>query len=85
MCAPAATIDAATPDGAAIPVELRPGRDLATNVTAFRPERVNAFAPANDVIPAHRITRIVTERGALDPTDPASLVPSPDEPIAPPS
>jgi methylthioribose-1-phosphate isomerase len=82
VCAPTATIDASTPDGAAIPVELRPGRDLATNVTGFRPERVTAFVPANDVIPANRITGIITERGVLDPTDPGALVPTTGEPVA---
>jgi methylthioribose-1-phosphate isomerase len=69
VCAPAATIDPATPDGAAIPVELRPGRDLATNITGFRPDRLSALIPATDVIPAERITAIVTEQGLLDPRD----------------
>jgi methylthioribose-1-phosphate isomerase len=80
-CAPDATIDAGTPDGAAIPVELRPGRDLATNITGFRPGRHGAFVPANDVMPAHTITGIVTERGVLDPTDRAALVPTVPEAI----
>lgn len=65
VCAPATTIDATMADGAAIPIELRPARDLATYQTGARNDRVNALNPATDVIRNGRITAIVTEEGVL--------------------
>jgi len=66
--APTATLDADTPDGAAIPVEMRG----AAEVTAFGGRRVApagtaAVNPAFDVTPAELVTAIVTEAGVLRP------------------
>ena len=73
ICAPATCIDTATPDGSAIPVELRPGRDLATYQSGINPTRVNALNPATDVIPARCIEAFVTELGVLHSPTPREL------------
>ncbi|HKU61919.1 MAG TPA: S-methyl-5-thioribose-1-phosphate isomerase [Gemmatimonadales bacterium] len=70
VLAPTSTIDPATPDGAAIPIEER----AAQEVTGWRgvraaPEGVAAWNPAFDVTPAELITAIVTDRGVLAPRD----------------
>ncbi|HEX6652762.1 MAG TPA: S-methyl-5-thioribose-1-phosphate isomerase, partial [Thermoleophilaceae bacterium] len=59
VAAPLSTIDAATPDGASIPIEER---DPAEVVAAG-----DAFNPAFDVTPAELVTAIVTEAGVLEP------------------
>jgi methylthioribose-1-phosphate isomerase len=59
VAAPLSTIDPATPDGAAIPIEERdPAEVLAEG---------DAFNPAFDVTPAELVTAIVTEAGVLEP------------------
>ena len=66
VCAPLSSVDLATPDGDAIPIEDRP----ADEVTVIRGQRI---APADtavrnpsfDVTPAELISAIVTEEGAL--------------------
>jgi methylthioribose-1-phosphate isomerase len=55
VVAPTSTVDLATPDGSAIPIEER----AATEITARFPARNPAF----DVTPADLITAIVTEHG----------------------
>jgi methylthioribose-1-phosphate isomerase len=58
VAAPLSTIDPATPNGAAIPIEERdPGEVL---------EGGEAFNPAFDVTPAELVTAIVTEAGVLE-------------------
>jgi methylthioribose-1-phosphate isomerase len=65
VVAPSSTVDLATPDGAAIPIEERdPGE-----VTA----RFTARNPAFDVTPAELIAAIVTEAGVHRPPYAASL------------
>lgn len=65
VAAPVSTIDPATPDGSAIPIEERdPGEVLAGG---------NAFNPAFDVTPAELVTAIVTEAGVLTPPYPESI------------
>jgi methylthioribose-1-phosphate isomerase len=60
VAAPLSTIDPATPDGAAIPIEERdPVEVLAAG---------DAFNPAFDVTPADLVTAIVTEAGVLTPS-----------------
>lgn len=59
IVAPSSTVDLATPDGAAIPIEERDGSE----VTARFPARNPAF----DVTPAGLIAAIVTERGVHRP------------------
>ena len=59
VAAPLSTIDPATPDGGAIPIEERdPGEVVADG---------DAFNPAFDVTPAVLVTAIVTEAGVLGP------------------
>ena len=65
VAAPLSTIDPATPDGAAIPIEERdPGEVVAGG---------DAFNPAFDVTPAELVTAIVTEAGVLEPPYPESI------------
>ena len=73
VCAPMSTVDLATPDGAAIPIEDR----SADEVTVIRgnriaPEGTAVRNPSFDVTPAELISAIVTEEGALTaPYEPA--------------
>jgi methylthioribose-1-phosphate isomerase len=73
VVAPIVTFDAETPDGAAIPVEERPGRELQTYATGTRLARARVWNRGNDVIPVAWVHRIVTEMGVFDPTDAAGL------------
>lgn len=73
VCAPVASIGMDAADGAAIPSDLRPGRDLATFQTGFKPPREGLLNPAIDVVPASRITAFVTEEGVLGAPFEASL------------
>jgi methylthioribose-1-phosphate isomerase len=73
VCAPLTSVDAATPDGAAIPIESR-SPDEITHVRGQRiaPDGTEALNPSFDVTPAELITGIVTEAGVLRPPyDPA--------------
>ena len=67
VCGLSATIDPSTPDGHAIPVELRPARDQAAYLTGLSIRVSDALVPAADVIPAGTIAALVTERGVLVP------------------
>jgi methylthioribose-1-phosphate isomerase len=64
VAAPWSTIDMATPDGAAIPIEERSAREV-THVgsTQVAPLDVKVRNPSFDVTPARFITAIITERG----------------------
>jgi len=70
VAAPCSTIDPATPDGDAIPIEER-GRDEVAHVAgrAVVPEGVPVRHPAFDVTPAALVTALVTERGVLQSPD----------------
>ncbi len=59
--------DSSTPDGAAIPEELRPARDLVAFLADVPIRSSDALVPAADVIPADAISMLVTERGATTP------------------
>ena len=74
VAAPWSTVDLATADGAAIPIEERSGEEV-TVVAGARvaPEGVPARYPAFDVTPAALVTAIVTERGVARAPYPASL------------
>ena len=61
---PSATLDPATPDGPAIPTELRPARELSTYLADVPVRASDALVPAADVIPAELIDLRVTEAGA---------------------
>ena len=70
VLAPTSTIDPATPDGAAIPIEERAAREVTTwRGHASAPAGVGAWNPAFDVTPAELITAIVTDRGIVAPRD----------------
>jgi methylthioribose-1-phosphate isomerase len=73
VTAPISTYDPDTADGAAIPVEDRPSRDLQTHVTGTRLARTRGWNPGTDVVPAAWITAIVTEMGVFAPHDEQGL------------
>jgi methylthioribose-1-phosphate isomerase len=68
VAAPISTIDVATPDGTAIPIEERSAKEV-TEIQGVRvaPEGIAVRHPAFDVTPARLITAIVTDRGVLRP------------------
>jgi methylthioribose-1-phosphate isomerase len=68
VAAPLSTIDRATPDGAAIPIEERKSSEV-TEVfgTRVAPDETEALNFAFDVTPAELITAIITEVGVLEP------------------
>jgi methylthioribose-1-phosphate isomerase len=74
VAAPWSTVDLATPDGAAIPIEER-SRDEVARVgdRVLVPDGVGARHPAFDVTPADLVTAIFTERGEAAAGDVASL------------
>jgi methylthioribose-1-phosphate isomerase len=65
VCAPLASIGLDAPDGKAIPPDMRPGRDLGTFQAGFTPPHDGLLNPATDVVPAARISAIVTDEGVL--------------------
>ena len=68
VAAPLSTIDIRCPDGRAIPIEERSGREVVEAFgTRIAPEGVAARHPAFDVTPAALITAIITDRGVLRP------------------
>jgi methylthioribose-1-phosphate isomerase len=68
VAAPLSTIDRATPNGAAIPIEERKSIEV-TEVfgTRVAPDDIEALNFAFDVTPAELITAIITEVGVLRP------------------
>ncbi|WUH93269.1 S-methyl-5-thioribose-1-phosphate isomerase [Streptomyces sp. NBC_00433] len=71
VVAPTTTVDPATPDGAAIEVEQRPGSEVTD--LAPSPLGTQAYNPAFDVTPPELITAIVTENGVASPVTAESL------------
>jgi methylthioribose-1-phosphate isomerase len=64
VAAPWSTVDLATPEGAAIPIEERSGDEVLTIAgNRIAPVGVPARYPAFDVTPAALVAAIVTERG----------------------
>ncbi len=74
VAAPWSTVDLATPDGAAIPIEER-SRDEVARIgdRVVIPAGVGARHPAFDVTPAALVTAIFTERGEVAAAEIASL------------
>jgi methylthioribose-1-phosphate isomerase len=75
VAAPTSTIDPATPNGLAIPIEERNSEE----VTGWRghrsaPPGVGVWNPAFDMTPAHLITAIITDRGTVEPKDVARVI-----------
>ena len=69
VCAPTSTIDMACPDGSAIRIEERPGREV-TEMWYEKPmalPEVKCYNPAFDVTDHELITAIVTEKGICYP------------------
>lgn len=68
VAAPLSTIDPATPDGDAIPVEKRPPEEITRIGRAtLAPAGVHALNPAFDITPAKYVTAIITEAGVIPP------------------
>lgn len=68
VAAPLSTIDLATPDGDAIPVEQRPPAEITCiGRKALAPPGVNVLNPAFDITPAKYVTAIITETGIILP------------------
>ncbi|MDQ6802407.1 MAG: S-methyl-5-thioribose-1-phosphate isomerase [Acidobacteriota bacterium] len=68
VAAPFSTIDVATKDGDAIPIEERSAREVTDiGTTRIAPDGVAVRHPAFDVTPARLITAIITDRGVLRP------------------
>ncbi|AOV17205.1 S-methyl-5-thioribose-1-phosphate isomerase [Acidihalobacter aeolianus] len=67
VVAPTSTIDMATPDGAAIPIEERPEEELLSFAgKAVAAAGASAWNPVFDVTPADLIDAIVTEVGVVE-------------------
>ena len=74
VVAPLATVDLATPTGAAIPIEERPADEVATiRGVRIAPRGTKVYNPAFDVTPADLVTAFVTEAGVLRPPYPEAL------------
>ena len=74
VAAPWATLDLATPNGDAIPIEQRDPREVThSNGKQMTPTGVRIENPAFDVTPAKYITAIITERGVLRAPFPESI------------
>jgi methylthioribose-1-phosphate isomerase len=71
VVAPSTTVDLATPGGAGIEVEQRPGSEVTD--LAPSPLGTQAYNPAFDVTPPELITAIVTEHGVASPVTADSL------------
>lgn len=79
VAAPLSTIDFDTPDGGAIPIELRSESEvLEMNGVRVAPEGTRAYNPSFDVTPANLVSAIVTEAGIVRPDELRTLIaPSP--------
>jgi methylthioribose-1-phosphate isomerase len=74
VAAPLSSIDLDCPDGAAIPIEERSGRELTEyGGKQLTPKGVSTFNPAFDVTPAELVTAIITEKGVAYPPYEQSL------------
>ncbi len=70
VVAPSSTVDMATADGAAIPIEDRGGEEIWRATGAKAPPAGIAFTnPSFDVTPARLIDVLVTERGVIEAPD----------------
>jgi methylthioribose-1-phosphate isomerase len=75
VAAPSSTVDPATPNGAAIPIEERdPEEIMAWRGHRSAPPGVGVWNPAFDVTPAALITAIITDRGVVEPKNVARVI-----------
>jgi len=66
VACPLSTIDLTTPDGAHIPIEERPEREITEGFgKRTAPQGVKVFNPAFDVTPHEYVTAIITEKGIV--------------------
>ena len=66
VAAPSSTLDASTPDGAAIPIEQRDGDEVRRlGARQLAPDGVAVHNPAFDVTPSDLLTAIITDRGVF--------------------
>ena len=74
VVAPSSTVDMATPSGESIEIEERaPDELLAIGGTRTAAEGIAAWNPVFDVTPHALIDAIVTEKGIVEPRDPARM------------
>lgn len=70
VAAPSSTLDLATPNGAAIPIEQREASEVTSWQGALAaPAGVRVWNPAFDMTPAELITAIVTDKGIFPPAE----------------
>jgi methylthioribose-1-phosphate isomerase len=75
VAAPSSTIDPATPNGSAIPIEERePGEVTGWRGHRSAPAGVGVWNPAFDMTPADLVTAIVTDRGIVKPKDVTRII-----------
>ncbi len=68
VAAPSSTVDFATPDGPAIPIEERASEEVsAWGGRPTAPAGVGVWNPAFDVTPAELVTKIITDQGVFAP------------------
>jgi methylthioribose-1-phosphate isomerase len=68
VVAPTSTVDQATPDGTAIPIETRAESEVLNyGGTRTSPKGARAWNPAFDITPAELIDAIITEKGVVMP------------------
>jgi methylthioribose-1-phosphate isomerase len=74
VAAPLSSIDLATADGSAIPIEQRSAREI-THLGAIQltPDGASVWNPAFDITPHDLVTGIITEKGIARPPYEASL------------
>ncbi|MBL8899219.1 MAG: S-methyl-5-thioribose-1-phosphate isomerase [Planctomycetes bacterium] len=66
VVAPTSTIDLATPNGAAIPIEMRDGVEISSaRGVPLAASGISHWNPAFDVTPAPLVTALITERGLV--------------------
>jgi len=73
VCGSSVNVDPGVADGAAIPVELRPARELSAYLAGVEVRATGAMVPATDVMPAELIGGLVTEQGLTSPVTPAAV------------
>ena len=74
VACPLSTIDGATADGSAIPIEERDGGEVAGyGSLRWAPAGVRIANPVFDVTPAELVTALVTEQGVLNSPSPSGI------------
>ena len=74
VAAPVSTVDLATPDGSAIPIEERDTKEINhLGAAQLAPDGADVWNPAFDVTPARFVTGIITDHGICRPPFTESL------------